>query len=375
MATTQISPLYDARFMALAFSLGRRGVGRTWPNPAVGAVIVRPSEDGPVIVGRGWTQPGGRPHAETEAIARAGEAARGATLYVTLEPCSHFGQTPPCADAIVAAGITRVVSAMDDPNPRVAGQGHARLRAAGIIVTTGVGIEEARRAHAAHIRRIRDNRPLVILKTAVSTDGKVALEGRRPVQITGELARQQVHLLRATSDAVITGIGTVLADNPQLTCRLPGMETRSPVRIVLDSNLRFPPTSRMAQTARGIPVCVFAGLAASSKAEEELQAVGVEVIRVRSVDGKLDLAAVLTRLGERGITRLMVEAGPIVSAAFLNSNLVDEAILFRGPSALGQTGIDAFDGLPLTALTRSPRLRSLGVKALGPDMVERFERT
>src|SRR5947209_10712658 len=189
----------DLGFMALALALGRRGLGRTWPNPAVGAVIVK---DG-IIVGRGWTQPGGRPHAETEALTRAGAAARGATLYVTLEPCSHHGKTPPCVDAVVAAGIARVVSALEDPNPEVGGQGHARLAAHGIAVDLGIGAEAARRAHAGHIRRVRDGRPHVTLKLAISADGKAGLAGRRPVPITGAPATARVHRMRALNDAIM----------------------------------------------------------------------------------------------------------------------------------------------------------------------------
>src|SRR5215470_14171019 len=238
----------DARFMALALALGRRGLGRTWPNPAVGAVIVK---DG-TIVGRGWTQPGGRPHAETQALARAGAAARRATLYTTLEPCSHYGKTPPCADAIVAAGLARVVSALVDPNPEVAGAGHWRMAQAGIVVEVGLGAEEARRAHAGHIRRVQDGRPHVTLKLAVSADEKVALVGRRPATITGGRARNRVHLMRAMNDAVLTGIGTALADDPLLTCRLPGMH--SPVRVVLDGALRLPLSGRLATTAGATPL-------------------------------------------------------------------------------------------------------------------------
>jgi diaminohydroxyphosphoribosylaminopyrimidine deaminase/5-amino-6-(5-phosphoribosylamino)uracil reductase len=207
------SKAVDTRFMQLALALGRRGLGRTWPNPAVGAVVVK---DG-VIVGRGWTQPGGRPHAEPEALARAGEAARGATLYVTLEPCSHVGKSPPCVDAIIAAGIARVVSAIEDSNPQVAGQGHAKLRAAGIVVDVGLCSDEAARDHAGHFRRIRDGRPHVILKLAVSSDDKIGAAGGKPVAITGDVARARVHLLRAQSDAILTGIGTALADDPLLT--------------------------------------------------------------------------------------------------------------------------------------------------------------
>src|SRR5438128_12515505 len=232
--TPAMTSAQDARFMALALALGRRGLGRTWPNPAVGAVVARDS----VIIGRGWTQPGGRPHAETEALRRAGAAARGATLYVTLEPCSHHGKTPPCADAIVAAGIARVVSALGDPNPEVAGAGPSRLAEAGVVVEVGVGAEEARRAHAGHIRRVQGGRPHVTLKLAVSADGKAALADRRPAAITGGRTRNRVHRMRAMNDAVLTGIGTVLADDPLLSSRLPGM--RSPLHVVLDATLRLP---------------------------------------------------------------------------------------------------------------------------------------
>ena len=260
----------DSRFMALALALGRRGLGRTWPNPAVGAVIVK---DG-VVVGRGWTQPGGRPHAETEALRRAGDAARGATLYVTLEPCSHFGKTPPCADAIVAAGVARVVSAIEDPNPEVAGKGHARLRAAGIAVDVGIGAEAARRDHAGHIRRMRDGRPHVMLKLAISADGKAAAAGRKPIAITGDAARERVHLMRAQSDAIMVGIGTALADDPLLTCRLPGMAKTSPVRVVLDSGLRLPLGSRLVNSAREVPLWVIGAADAPKAREDALRAQG-----------------------------------------------------------------------------------------------------
>src|SRR2546430_5102825 len=235
----------DLRFMQLALALGRRGLGRTWPNPAVGAVVVK---DG-IIIGRGWTQPGGRPHAEPEALRRAGEAARGATLYVTLEPCSHFGKSPPCVDAVIASGISRVVSAIEDPNPEVAGQGHAKLRAAGIAVDGGLRAAEAAHDHARHFRRIRDKRPHVILELAVSADDKIGAAGHKPIAITGEAAKARVHLLRAQCDAVLVGIGTVRADDPLLNCRLPGMEGRSPVRIVLDRSLRISGTSRLVHSA------------------------------------------------------------------------------------------------------------------------------
>jgi len=364
----------DARFMALALALGRRGLGRTWPNPAVGAVIVREDGGGPVIVGRGWTQPGGRPHAEVEALRRAGDAARGATLYVTLEPCSHHGKSPPCADAVIAAGISRVVSALVDPNPEVAGAGHWRMAEAGITVEVGIGADEARRAHAGHIRRVQDGRPHVMLKLAVSADGKAGLAGRRPAAITGERARERVHLMRATSDAVLTGIGTVLADDPLLTCRLPGMAHLSPVRIVLDGRLRLPLTSKLIATARQTPLWVVTGIDAARDREQALLNAGAEIMRVASQHGRLDLAAVLKGLAGRGITRLMVETGPILAAAFLRADLVDEAALLRAPREIGADGIDALDGLPLAAISHSPGFRSTGRETVGPDAVETFER-
>jgi diaminohydroxyphosphoribosylaminopyrimidine deaminase / 5-amino-6-(5-phosphoribosylamino)uracil reductase len=364
----------DLRFMELALALGRRGLGRTWPNPSVGAVLVRRRPDGPIIVGRGWTQPRGRPHAETQALDRAGSAARGATLYVTLEPCSHYGQTPPCADALITAGIAEVVSALEDPNPQVAGDGHRRLAAAGIAVKIGTGATAARRDHAGHISRMRAGRPHVTLKLAISADHKAALAGRRPIPITGEQARARVHLMRATHDAVLTGIGTVLADDPLLTCRLPGMEQRSPVRVVLDSNLRVGLDARLVATAREVPLWIVTSHAAAPDRAQMLQARGVEVLRVARRNGRLDLNAVLKHLGERGITRLMVEAGPILAAAMLEADLIDAAALLRSRDAIGPAGIDALEGMPIAALTRSPRLELVRTESLGEDTIELLAR-
>ena len=361
----------DARFMTLALALGRRGLGRTWPNPAVGAVIVK---DG-VIVGRGWTQAGGRPHAEIEALRRAGAAAQGATMYVTLEPCSHHGKSPPCADAVIAAGVSRVVSALEDPNSEVAGAGHARLRAAGIAVDIGVGAEQARHDHAGHIRRVRDGRPHVMLKLAISADGKVGkvgAAGRRPVAITGEAVRDRVHLLRAQSDAVMIGIGTALADDPMLTCRLPGMVKNSPVRIVLDGALRLPLGSRLVQTARQTPVWVIAGPDARCAAEEALRGQGVEVLRAGGTGG-LDLAAVLKLVAARGITRLMVEGGPTLVAALLAADLIDEAILFHSANSVGDDGLDAFDAAALAAFGQ--RLKRVMTLSVGADRQETYQRS
>ncbi len=363
-----VSGFDDARFMTLALTLGRRGQGRTWPNPAVGAVV---EKDG-LIVGRGWTQPGGRPHAETEALRRAGEHARAAILYTSLEPCSHHGKTPPCVDAIIGAGVARVVSAMADPNPEVAGAGHWRMAEHGIVVEVGIGAEEARRAHAGHIRRVQDGRPHVTLKLAVSSDEKVGLAGRKPARITGEAAVARVHLMRARNDAVLTGIGTVLADDPLLTCRLPGMH--SPVRIVLDAMGRVPLASKLVETARQAPLWLISDEAAIPERKQALLAHGVELMTIASRDGKIDIAAALALLAQRGITRLMVEAGPILAAAFLHADLVDEAVLFRAAHDIGENGIDALDGLPLSALTQSTRLKPIGTENLGDDTVEMFER-
>jgi diaminohydroxyphosphoribosylaminopyrimidine deaminase/5-amino-6-(5-phosphoribosylamino)uracil reductase len=369
-----VDPAEHVRFMALALALGRRGLGRAWPNPAVGAVIVRRSATGPIIVGRGWTQPGGRPHAETEALSRAGPDARGATLYVTLEPCSHYGKTPPCADAVAAAGVAHIVSALEDPNPLVAGAGHARLRASGVKVDVGIASAEARRAHAGHIRRVGDGRPHVMLKLAVSADGKAGLSGRRPAVITGERARDRVHLMRAMSDAILVGIGTVLADDPLLTCRLPGMTGRSPVRIVLDSALRLPLDCRLVRSAREVPVWVVAEAASADRANA-LEASGVTVIRcVASARGGLDLARALELIAGHGITRLMVEGGPTIAAAMIAADLVDEVALLRSDVVIGPDGIDALAGMELAALANSPRLNSLGIDPVGRDRVEMFER-
>ncbi|OJW61943.1 MAG: riboflavin biosynthesis protein RibD [Afipia sp. 64-13] len=363
----------DHRYMQLALALGRRGQGATWPNPAVGAVIVK---DG-VIVGRGWTQPGGRPHAEPQALARAGAAARGATLYVTLEPCSHHGKTPPCADAIVAAGIARVVSAIEDPNPEVAGQGHARLRAAGIAVDVGLCAEEAARDHAGHFMRVRAHRPHVILKLAVSADDKIAAAGHRPVAITGERANARVHLLRAQSDAILVGIGTVLADDPLLTCRLPGMEARSPVRVVLDRALRLPGDSRLVHSARQVPLWVVTSELAEAKAAAKLGGAGAHLLRVvtlTSAPPGLALPEVLHALADQGVTRLLVEGGARVASSFLTAGLVDEIWLLRGPGRIGDDGVPALATQPLGAITQSPSFRLRASETVGGDSLMIYER-
>ncbi|MBS7536210.1 bifunctional diaminohydroxyphosphoribosylaminopyrimidine deaminase/5-amino-6-(5-phosphoribosylamino)uracil reductase RibD [Ancylobacter sonchi] len=363
--------------MGAALAVGRHHLGQTWPNPAVGAVVARfdrLSEHGnPLILGHGATAAGGRPHAEPQALAQAGEAARGATLYVTLEPCSHHGRTPPCVDAVRAAGIARVVAAIGDPDDRVAGRGFSILREAGIEVTVGPGADEARLAHAGHISRVVRGRPHVMLKLAVSADGKAGLEGRRPAAITGEQARARVHMMRATHDAVLTGIGTVLADDPDLTCRLPGMDRRSPVRVVLDSQLRLPATARLLANLDVAPVWVIAGEGPPAVAERALTERGVEVMRVGATpDGGLDLEAALRLLAARGITRAMVEAGPRLASAFFTAGLVDEASLFEAPGLLGRNAVDALEGLALDAF--DAYLTTVETERHGPDRLRILRR-
>jgi diaminohydroxyphosphoribosylaminopyrimidine deaminase/5-amino-6-(5-phosphoribosylamino)uracil reductase len=308
------------------------------------------------------------------ALGRSGEAARGATLYVTLEPCSHFGKSPPCTDAIIAAGISRVVASIGDPNPEVAGQGFAKLRAAGIAVDIGLGAAEATRDHAGHIRRIRDRRPHVILKLAVSADDKIAAAGSKTVAITGEAARTRVHLLRAQSDAILVGIGTVLADDPLLTCRLPGMEARSPVRVVLDRALRIQGGSRLVHTARERPLWVVTSETVEAAAAMRLGAAGAQVIRVHATPDGLDLPSVLQALSDKGITRLMVEGGARVASSFVAAGLVDEVWLLRGPATIGADGVSALGATPLPVITQSPAFKVRASETLGKDTLTIFER-
>jgi diaminohydroxyphosphoribosylaminopyrimidine deaminase/5-amino-6-(5-phosphoribosylamino)uracil reductase len=309
-------------------------------------------------------------------LKRAGEAARGATLYVTLEPCSHFGKSPPCVDAVIASGIARVVSAIEDPNPEVAGQGHAKLRAARIVVDVGLSAAEAAHDHAGHCRRIRDRRPHVILKLAVSADDKIAAAGHKPVAITSETARTRVHLLRAQCDAILVGIGTVRADDPKLNCRLPGMEARSPVRVVLDRALRIPGTSKLVHSARQTPLWVMTSDLAEAPAAAKLGAAGAQVIHVAAAANPpgLDLAAVLHTLSERGISRLLVEGGARVASSFVAAGLVDEIWLLRGPDSIGADGIPALDALPLSAITGSPAFKTRASETLQNDTLTIYER-
>lgn len=327
------NPSQDLRFMRLALALGARHLGRCWPNPSVGAVVVGNEGAGPVIVGTGVTQPGGRPHAEPVALAEAGDRARGATLYVSLEPCAHHGRTPPCVDAVIAAGIGRVVSALQDPDPRVAGQGHARLRAAGIRVTTDLLSEEAARGHRGHIMRVRRGRPFITVKLARTADGFAGARSGARLLITGEAANARVHMMRAHADAVLVGIGTVLADDPLLSVRLPGLESRQPLRIVADSSLRTPPGCRLVASAREAPTWILCTDRAPEEAAAGLRERGVEVIRVPAVNGLLDPSAALEQLADRGLTQVLCEGGPHLADALAQAGLVDECVLLTGATS------------------------------------------
>lgn len=352
----------DRAHMASALRLAARGLGRVAPNPAVGCVVAR---DG-LAVGRGWTQPGGRPHAETEALARAGSTARDATVYVTLEPCSHHGRTPPCADALIAAGVARVVAAIEDPDDRVAGRGLARLRAAGIAVETGLMAVEARALNLGFILNRTAGRPLVTLKLATTLDGRIATAGGESQWITGPEARAEGHLIRATHDAVAVGIGTALADDPSLTVRLPGLsEAARPLRVVFDGRGRLPATARLADG--GAPTLVLTGEGAAAPGR-----IGAaEVVPVsRDADGRIDPAAALAALADRGITRLMVEGGGTLAAGLVRADLVDRIVWFRAGGVMGDDGRPGIGALGLDRLDAMARFHCLEARAVGPDRME-----
>lgn len=351
----------DLLHMRHALSLAERVLGRTAPNPAVGCVIVKDER----VVGRGWTQAGGRPHAETIALAEAGEAARGATAYVTLEPCAHQGQTPPCANALIQAGIARVVVAVEDPDPRVSGKGIAMLWDGDIEVASGVLEREAALLNQGFFLRVKEGRPLVTLKIASSLDGKTATVSGQSKWITGPQARRHGHLLRARHDAILVGVETAIADDPELTCRIAGLEGRSPLRIVLDTRLRLSEASKLVKTAKETPTLVFTAV--------DGRLGDAEVVRVaRDARGRPDVGAVLKELARRGITRLLVEGGASVHAAFLDRGLADRLEVFRAPLVLGASGKSAVDALAAFDLDEASRFVSLRRRALGADLLESF---
>ncbi len=344
--------------MAAALSLAARNLGQTWPNPAVGCVIVDAAGH---VVGRGFTQRGGRPHAETEALKMAGDRARGGTAYVTLEPCSHHGKTPPCAEALIAAGIKRCVAAMEDPDPRVSGRGLAKLRDAGIAVETGTLANRARDLNAGFLTRVTKGRPLVALKLATSLDGRIATRAGESRWITGEEARAFGHRLRATHDAIAVGSGTVLADDPELTCRLPGLESRSPVRLVFDRRGRLPDTAKLLS---GNPPTWVIGERMKVKNASQF----VEVTKNTAP------AEVLAKLGEAGLTRILVEGGAALATALLKGGLVDRLYWFRAPVVVGGDGLPGIAPMDVDRLAQGVGLRCTGRRALGNDVLELYER-
>lgn len=358
----------DQHWMAAALALARRNLGRTWPNPSVGCVLVREDR----LLANGWTQEGGRPHAEAHAIQRAragGVDLRGATAYVTLEPCSHQGQTPPCADALIEAGIARAVIGIGDPDGRVAGRGIAALRTAGIAVTIGVMGHAAEEVASGFLSRIRHGRPLVTLKLATSLDGRIALANNESRWITGPAARGHGHALRATTDAIAIGIGTALADDPMLTCRLPGLAHRSPVRIVFDAKGRLPATAKLAATAKSQRTIA---LTANPLGANAIQDAGVEVVEVAASPDGIDAGMAMKTLGELGITRLLVEGGGRLAASLLKAGLVDRIAWYRAPFAIGGDGVPAIGVLALQSLVQARAFVRTGLQTVGPDVLETY---
>lgn len=361
--------------MAAALRLARRGAGQTWPNPAVGAILVQGREGDARVVGRAVTAAGGRPHAETIALERAGAEARGATCYVTLEPCSHHARTPPCVDALLQAGIARVVSAASDPDPRVAGRGHQRLSAAGVAVVTGVLAAEAAWHNRGHITRITTHRPYTLLKLAISADGAIGSHGAGQIAITGSAVQGEVHLARAESDAIMVGLGTVLADDPSLTCRIQGLEHRSPVRVVVDTGANIPLRCGLVTTARRTPTWILCGEGADPQRLARLRQAGVSVLPVPiGADRRVDLGAAMRRLGEAGITTILVEGGAVLAEALVRRDLIDLADLYFSPLRIGEGGIPALNTLPLARITGDSRYRRVDDRRIGEDRLHQYQR-
>lgn len=359
----------DIRWMRYAIGLGARGLGRTAPNPAVGCVIVA----GDRLVGIGWTQPGGRPHAEAEALRMAGAAANGATAYVTLEPCAHHGQTPPCADALIAAGIRRCVVACDDPDDRVAGRGLDRMRDAGIDVVTGTCADEAAPGLAAHFLRVREGRPFVTLKLAASLDGRIATASGESRWITGPGARRLVHAERMAHDAVMVGAGTALADDPALTARDVGAALQ-PVRVVIDGGLRLSPRSTLGRTAGAIPVIIVHDpRRANQGAVAAWQATGATLLAVDSDAGHVATGAALSALAEHGITRVFCEGGGALAAALLAGGRVDRLLVMHTGLAIGAGGTPTLgEALAPARLADAPRFDLVATREVGGDVVSEW---
>lgn len=352
--------------MALALQLGRRGLGQVWPNPAVGCVIIKDGR----VVGRGFTQAGGRPHAETMALAQAGAQAHGATAYVTLEPCAHHGKTPPCAQALIDARVTRVVSALTDPDPRVAGKGHQMLEQAGIEVQTGVLGDRAAAANQGFLSRVTSGRPLVTLKLATTLDGKIATRTGNSQWITGPQARAYTHYLRARHDAIMIGSGTALADDPDLRVRHHGLETQSPVRVVLDSTLRLPMGSKLVASAAQTPVWICYD--ATHTPVEKWSKTAVTLLPCNRGNGSIDIDDVLQTLGRRGITRLFCEGGGRLGASLITARVVDRLIVMSAGITVGDDGLGSLASLGVDQLSEARRFLPEREFRLGPDLISQW---
>lgn len=345
--------------MARALQLAARGLLTTDPNPRVGCVLVRDGE----VVGEGWHERAGEPHAEVHALRAAGARARGATAYVSLEPCCHHGRTPPCADALIEAGAARVVAAMQDPNPAVAGEGLRRLAEAGLATGSGLLSEQAAALNPGFIKRMLAGRPFLRAKLAASLDGRTAMENGESRWITGAEARADVHRLRARSSAILTGVDTVLSDDPALTARAPGVE-RQPLRVVLDSRLRLPPTARLLAEPGATLVLTCSGPADKAAA---LRAAGAEVVRVPEQNGRADLRAVIDELGRRGLNEVMVEAGPTLNGALLQAGLIDELVVYLAPVLMGTGARGLFELPGLERMDQRVAIDIVDTRAIGAD--------
>ena len=355
--------------MALALSLASRGLGNVWPNPAVGCVIVSHER----IVGRGFTAPGGRPHAETQALSQAGSLARGATAFVSLEPCAHHGKTSPCAEALIGAGVARVVCAVTDSDPRVSGQGLQMLRQAGIIVRDGVLADKARQLNAGFFSRVERGRPHLTLKLANSFDGRIATATGESQWITGPDARRLVHAMRASHDAVMVGAGTARADDPSLTVRGMGVVTQ-PVRVVVSRRLDLPLSGQLAQTARDTPLWLLHGADADPALVATWKELGAVLYSVNMIGGRLDPAGVLHALGTSGLTRVFCEGGGTLAASLLQADMVDELIGFTAGCVIGAEGQPALGALGVDRLAQAPRFDLVDTQRVGPDIVHRWRR-
>jgi diaminohydroxyphosphoribosylaminopyrimidine deaminase/5-amino-6-(5-phosphoribosylamino)uracil reductase len=360
----------DEAHMRNALALARRGLGETAPNPSVGCVIV---QDGRVV-GRGRTAAGGRPHAEVNALAAAGAKARGATAYVTLEPCSFTGKTPPCTTALIEAGIARVVFGATDPNPAVNGQGAAQLRAAGIAVTEGVLRSECAAVIAGFAMVMAHGRPLLRLKLASTLDGRIATATRESQWLTGEDSRRAAHAMRGRHDAVLVGVGTVLSDDPELTCRIDGFRVTPLVRIVVDSHLRTPLMSKLVRGAGVAPLWLIHRNGADPSRKQALESAGVRLIEVNAAAAGVDLPAALRALAKSGITRLLVEGGGTIAAALLRDDLVDRLAWFHAPAIIGGDGWPAAQAFGVTALSSMPRFKPVAQERWGDDILTTYRK-